>query len=135
MGSVVSPADCVALGDTAGWSSVVSFGPSLTGGLNRSDARFWDTRFYPPLFSPLPAMWFSRRRYTFHLTRRHYGNTNVAFLDGHVEHGSLRDWTLPVESVHRRWHYDNKAHLNRLVYRDAANWAPLYGLDEEFPND
>ena len=59
----------------------------------------------------------------------------MAFTDGHVEHGSLRDWTLPVESVHRHWHYDNKAHLNRLIYRDADNWAPLYGVDEEIPHD
>lgn len=59
----------------------------------------------------------------------------MAFTDGHVEHGSLRDWTLPVESVHRHWHYDNKAHLNRLIYRDADNWATLYGVDEEIPHD
>lgn len=63
--------------------------------------------------------------YSFHLTRRHYGNTNLAFLDGHVEHGSLRDWRLPVESVHRRWYWDGKAHLDRLVY----------GVDEEISND
>ena len=129
LGSVVSPSDCVVLGDTAGWSSVFSFGPS------RSDVRYWDMRFYPPLFSPLPFGWFSRHPYIFHLTRRHYGNANVAFLDGHVEHGSLRDWTLPVESVHRPWHWDGKAHLERLHYRDAENWAPLRGMDEEIPGD
>ena len=129
LGSVVSPSDCVVLGDTAGWSSVFSFGNS------RSDVRFWDMRFYPPLFSPVPFGWFSRRPYTFHLTRRHYGNANMAFLDGHVEHGSLRDWTLPVESVHRRWHWDGKAHLDKLRYRDADNWHPLRGIDEEIPND
>ena len=52
-----------------------------------------------------------------------------------VEHGSLRDWTLPIDSVHRRWHYDVKAHLDRLHYRDAENWAPLRGVDEEIPTD
>ena len=59
----------------------------------------------------------------------------MAFLDGHVEHGSLRDWTLPVESVHRRWHWDGKAHLDRLHYRDADNWSPLYGIDEKPPRE
>ena len=132
LGSVVSPADCLALGDTAGWSSTVQFRGLINGRVNRNVV---DLRFYPPLFSPLPAMWFSRRPYTFHLTRRHYGNANMAFLDGHVEHGSLRDWTLPVESVHRRWHWDGKAHLDKLRYRDADNWHPLRGIDEEIPND
>ena len=116
MGSVVSPADCVSLGDASGWA------PSLL------------TSLAPPFLYHVPDPRF-RPLYTFHLTRRHYGNANMAFLDGHVEHGSLRDWTLPVESVHRRWHYDNKAHLDRLHYRDAANWAPLYGADEGFPLD
>ena len=127
LGSVVSPADCVALGDTAGWAFVFNMRVSSIDG---SDHLFWDMRFYPPLFSPLPSRWFSPPRYIFHLTRRHYGNANIAFLDGHVEHGSLRDWTLPVESVHRRWHWDGKPHLDRLYYRDAENWQPLRGVDE-----
>ena len=61
----------------------------------------------------------------------------MAFTDGHVEHGSLRDWTLPVEEVYRRWHYDNKSYLDNpyLLYRDADNWAPLYGVDEEIPKN
>ena len=79
LGSVVLPSDCVVLGDTAGWSSVVNFGPSLID-FNLSDARFLNAHFHPPLFSPVPYSLDSR--YTFHLTRRHYGNANVAFLDG-----------------------------------------------------
>lgn len=55
------------------------------------------------------------------------------FSDRHVEHGSLRDWTLLIESVHRRWHYNGKAHLDRLDYPDAENWAPLRGINEEIP--
>ena len=115
-GSVVAPADCVSLGDASGWA------PSLI------------SSFTPPFLSPVPNPVF-RPLYTFHLTRRHYDYANMAFLDGHIEHGSLRDWTLPVESVHRRWHWDGKAHLDRLVYRDAENWAPLRGMDEELPAD
>ena len=84
---------------------------------------------------PLPSAFRHLPRYAFRISRRHYGYANMAFLDGHVEHGSLRDWTLPVESVHRRWHYDNQAHLDRLTYRDADNWHPLYGIDEKPPED
>ena len=119
--SVVAPADCVSLGDAAGWTSAK----------NRIGLEY--TLHLPPCLSFVPDPLFVR--YTFHLTRRHYGNANIAFLDGHVEHGTLRDWTLPVESVHRRWHWDGKAHLDRLVYRDADNWAPLRGLDEELPEE
>jgi len=75
--------------------------------------------------------WTVSHVYRFELTRRHAGRPNIAFLDGHVEHGSLRDWTLPMESVHRRWHYNGKVHLKRLYYRDAENWALLRGMDEE----
>ena len=120
MAEVVAPADCVALGD-----AIVSWGfPPFVSHVTVLDG--WVGPFRSPFHYP---------RYPFLIVRRHYGNANMAFLDGHVEHGSLRDWTLPVESVHRRWHYDNKAHLDRLTYRDADNWAPLYSLGEEFPMD
>lgn len=73
--------------------------------------------------------------YVFSLTRRHSGYSSMAFSDGHVERGTLRDWTLPVEEVHRRWHYGSKAHLDRLTYRDADNWALLRGIDKEIQAD
>ena len=111
MAEVVAPADCVALGD-----ATVPLG-------------------YPPFVSPVTCYQLFNISflppYPFQISRRHYGNANMAFLDGHVEHGSLWDWTLPVESVHRRWHYDNKAHLDRLTYRDADNWTPLYSFGED----
>ena len=120
MAEVVSPADCVALGDVS-----ISRGiPPFVSPITLHDGWF-----------PLPSPFRNFPLYPFRISRRHYGNANMAFLDGHVEHGSLRDWTLPVESVHHRWHYDNQAHLDRLTYRDAENWSPLYGIDEEFPAD
>ena len=61
--------------------------------------------------------------YTFNLDRKHVGEANVAFLDRHVESLTLRELTLPVKSTHRRWHYDGKAHLDRLCYRDVDNWG------------
>ena len=117
---IVSPSHHLQLGDTVGWSIYPK-------------TKWMD---FPPLAALNPhidrkPMWSVGNGYRFHLTRRHYGNANMAFSDGHVEHGSLRDWTLPVESVHRRWHYDNQAHLDRLTYRNAENWHPLYGADEE----
>ena len=71
----------------------------------------------------------------FNLTQRHYDNVNIAFLDGHVEHGSFRDWTLSIELVHRCWHYAGKAPLERLRYRDAENWSPLSCVNEEISGD
>ena len=127
-GSVVSPSGCVVLGDTAGWAFVnVSINAR-----SLKDFRQPNYAGLAPFISPVHFGF--GPRYAFQLTRRHYGNANMAFLDGHVEHGSLRDWTLPVESVHRRWHWDGKAHLDRLVYRDVENWAPLYGIDEKLPS-
>ena len=131
-GSVVSPSDCVALGDTAGWE-FASISISSSGSVVY-DFRSSNGTLSPPFLSPVAKIGLVPR-YSFHLTRRHFGYSNMAFLDGHVEHGSLRDWTLPVESVHRRWHYDNKAHLERLRYRDADNWVPLRGVDEQIPVD
>ena len=113
MAEVVAPADCVALGDATVSKGILPFVSPVT----IKDG--WLV-FSPPL--PL---------YPFLISRRHYGNANMAFLDGHIEHGSLRDWTLPIESVHRRWHYDNQAHLDRLTYRDAENWSPLYSFGED----
>ena len=113
---VVAPADCVALGD-----AMVSKGiPPFVSPVTMHDGWF-----------PFPSPFRNFPLYPFLISRRHYGNANMAFLDGHVEHGSLRDWTLPIESVHRRWHYDNKAHLDRLTYRDAENWSPLYSFGEK----
>ena len=130
LGSVVSPSGCVVLGDTAGWA----FANVSINARSLKDFRQPDRAHLFPFLSPVARSGLFPL-YSFHLTRRHYGNANMAFLDGHVEHGSLRDWTLPVESVHRRWHWDGKAHLDRLVYRDVDNWAPLRGMDEELPAD
>ena len=110
---IVLPSDHIQLGDTPGWRS--------------QDSRYVINT--TPILSRQP---WRANPYVFpFLTRRHSGKSNMAFSDGHVEHGSLRDWTFPVESVHRRWHWDGKAHLDRLRYRDADNWAPLYSTDED----
>ena len=54
----------------------------------------------------------------------------MAFLNGHVEHGSLRDWTLPVSAVWDCWHYRNRFPVELFQKYDESNWSPLYGADE-----
>ena len=71
MAEVVALADCVSLGD-----SVPGFLPFV------SPVVLHESR--PDVSFVLPL-------YLFQISRRHYGHANMAFLDGHVEHGSLRD--------------------------------------------
>ena len=117
---VVSPADCVGFGDHISWQkfhSSVLYPPPWDG---HALAAF-------PWSSPYP-------KYTFSISRRHAGRANMAFLDGHVEHGSLRDWTLPVSAVWDRWHYRNRWPVEDFQDLPADNWAPLYGADEFLPD-
>ena len=114
---IFSPADCVSFGDRVGWQKfhgVYVFAPSW-------QAHSVGQRSWPS--PPLP-------KYTFGISRRHAGRSNMAFLDGHVEHGSLRDWTLPVSAVWDRWHHRNRWPVEEFQNLDADNWAPLYGADE-----
>ena len=117
---IVSPSNHIQLGDMPGWIY---------------------RKFLSTIFHANPGVSYTVNRvnpYVFpQLTRRHSGVSNMAFSDGHVEHGSLRDWSLPVEEVHRRWHYDNKSRLDNPRFRnlDADNWFPLYGADEDIPLD
>ena len=117
---VVSPADCLSLGDSVGWQSV---------GSQVAIIEPW----YGNAIAPLP--WFGSvfPDYTFGISRRHAGGSNMAFLDGHVEHGSLRDWTLPVSAVWDRWHHRNQWPVEDFQDLPADNWAPLYGADKFSP--
>ncbi len=67
------------------------------------------------------------------ISRRHAGRANMAFLDGHVEHGSLRDWTLPVSVVWNRWHHLNRVPDGYEQVLNADNWSSLYSADEILP--
>ncbi len=118
MPDVVSPADCLSFGDSVGWQWVVS-----------------QVAIIPPRYgnalSPRPWLNGEQPKYAFGISRRHAGRANMAFLDGHVEHGSLRDWTLPVSAVWDRWHHRNRWPVESMQRYDADNWAPTYGYDEE----
>ncbi len=116
---VVSPADCLSFGDSVGWSWI------------GSQVAIYHPR-YGNFLLPHPANDFPK--YAFGISRRHAGRSNMAFLDGHVEHGSLRDWTLPVSAVWDRWHYRNRWPVEEFQHLPADNWAPLYGADEFLPD-
>ena len=121
---IASPADCVSFGDSVGWqwvgSQVAIIEPRYGNGL-----------------SPHPWLGpggFDFPKYAFGISRRHAGRANMAFLDGHVEHGSLRDWTLPVSAVWDRWHHRNRWPVEEFQHLPADEWAPLYGADEFLPD-
>ena len=121
---IATPSDCVSFGDAVGWqmvssSTVVIDHPRYGNGLSQRPW-FGDGGFDFP-------------KYAFGISRRHAGRANMAFLDGHVEHGSLRDWTLPVSSVWDRWHYRNQWPVEDFQKFNADNWSPLYGADEFLP--
>ena len=79
MAEIVSPADCIAFGDRPGWHTRKGLHNSL----------LW---IYPEvaLHGIAPFTSSGHPDYTFMISRRHVGRANMAFLDGHVEHGSLR---------------------------------------------
>ena len=120
---IAVPVDCLSFGESGGWEFYASsnvqkaaFGPPWRGsGLTQ-------------------LHWRDYRKYTFPLTRRHAGRSNMSFFDGHVEHGSLRDWTLPVASVWNRWHHRNRWPVEDYQDLPADNWSPLYGADEFLPD-
>ena len=117
---IVSPADCVAFGDRVGWLK-----PSKGSGLILPPYNMAHTigQHVWPVSSRSP-------KHTFGISRRHAGRSNMAFLDGHVEHGSLRDWTLPVSAVWDRWHHRNQWPVEDFQDLLVDNWSPLYGADE-----
>ena len=118
---IVSPVDCVSYGDRVGWQRFIGGGGRVSipsaGFSQVVGQRPW------PVSSRSP-------KYTFGISRRHAGRANMAFLDGHVEHGSLRDWTLPVSAVWDRWHHRNRWPVKDFQNLLADNWSPLYGADE-----
>ncbi len=115
---ILSPVDCVSFGDRVGWQKfrdlLVIPSPWK---VHTVGQKHWRRPHHDP-------------KYTFGISRRHAGRSNMAFLDGHVEHGSLRDWTLPVSAVWDRWHHRNRWPVEEFQNLDADNWAPLYGADE-----
>ena len=118
---IAMPSDCLGWGDRPGWY----WHTSRWSGKTSLHFFRWDQGSSVNLWPREKPV-----RYTFQISRRHASRANMAFLDGHVEHGSLRDWTLPVASVWNRWHHRNQMPAEAYQKFDADNWAPLYGMDE-----
>ena len=110
---IAVPSDCVSFGDTPGWQQV------------GSQVAIVKPRYGNEGVSQRPHLNDEQPNYSFSISRRHAGRSNMAFLDSHVEHGSLRDWTLPVASVWNRWHYRNQWPVEDFQDLPADNWAPL----------
>ena len=115
---IASPSDCLGWGDRPGWL------------LTKMRLAFQPCHFGSFIVSTPYSI---PPKYTFGISRRHASRANMAFLDGHVEHGSLRDWILPVSAVWYRWHHRNQMPVELFRQFDADNWAPLYGADEFVP--
>ena len=125
---IATPSNCLGWGDRPGWLWHTSPWSGKT------------SLIFPPWRHVLKVNQLPREKpvqYTFEISRRHADRANMAFLDGHVEHGSLRDWTLPVSAVWDRWHHRNQMPAEAYQKFDADNWAPLYGMDEfvELPGE
>lgn len=121
---VRNPANCVMLGDVPGWDVLNGKDPDVTAtGIQHH------TQYYPVKPSK------STPKYTFlGITRRHNGLSSMAFVDGHVESHTMRDWTLPVEDNVVRWFPREIDAANRDFVASHAHkldeWAPLRGMDE-----
>lgn len=115
---IASPSDWISLGDASGWN--------YRGQTLSMQGAQWGL-----IIEMKP--WMGYPKHTFFISRRHAGRSNMAFLDGHVEHGSLRDWTLPVSAVWDRWHPKNKMPVEAFQNFNADDWSPLYGADEILP--
>ena len=63
------------------------------------------------------------------ISRRHSGNVNVLFADGHVDLESLKELTLPQPENMRRWNYNNRPHEEHWQPVNPSEWHP-YSWEE-----
>lgn len=66
----------------------------------------------------------------FSISRRHNRRANMLLLDGHVEAGTLRDWTLPSAETRRCWNHDNQPPPEDWQQFHPDDWHNLKGLNE-----
>ena len=70
-------------------------------------------------------------RYSFlNIARRHSGQANILFADGHVGSESLHEMLYPSLENWTRFNYDNKKHWEDSDMPSASGWEPLTPWDE-----
>ena len=63
-------------------------------------------------------------------SRRHSGQVNILFADGHVGSETLRQLGYPSLENWTRWNYDNKKHWRDSDMPSASGWEPLTPWNE-----
>ena len=66
----------------------------------------------------------------FRVSRRHSGQANVLFADGHVGSETLRQLGFPSLENWARWNYDNQKHWRDSDMPSAVGWQPRTPWDE-----
>ena len=64
------------------------------------------------------------------ISRRHSGQANVLFADGHVGSETLRQLGFPSLENWARWNYDNQKHWRDSDMPSAVGWQPWTPWDE-----
>ena len=64
------------------------------------------------------------------VSRRHSGQANVLFADGHVGSETLRQLGFPSLENWARWNYDNRQHWRDSDMPSAVGWEPWTPWDE-----
>ena len=112
-----APSDMITVGDRTSYADA---GPTFG-----SFYGFYRWRNISPNITTLP-----RYKNRFNISRRHNRRANMLLLDGHVEAGTLRDWTLPSAETRRRWNHDNQPHPEDWQQFNPDDWHNLKGFDE-----
>ena len=118
--AVVSPSRMIAQADGS------SFGMDLQRG--SPELRVWGAFGCPLLFRFPPLV--SKRATLVTVARRHSGQANILFADGHVGSESLHQMLYPSLENWTRFNYDNKKHWNDGDMPSASGWQPPTPWDE-----
>ena len=113
---MIVQADGSSFGMRNGLNSVTGFGPELPFRLG----------VRPPFSGLFVHPWY--RELT--VARRHSGQANILFADGHVGSESLHEMLYPSLENWTRFNYDNKQHWRDGEMPSASGWEPPTPWDE-----